>query len=173
MELVGFSNSNKVKNHCILGLKGAPNWVAITLIDDNLPDGCMPDRTGKCFRNLFKSTRNQILFTIFRLIWNQTDVHLNPNQSENSKYNLISGWFNMISKRFLCVWVYWVQSASRGFVLCLWKHGIITIPVLFSKCALILFDSYLDIRHIYNEVGKTKSQPNIKWYNIWCVHVIF
>ena len=26
-----------------------------------------------------------------------------PNQSENCKYNLISVWFNMISKRFLCV----------------------------------------------------------------------
>ena len=32
--------------------------------------------TEKSFRNLIKSTRNQIVFTIFRLIWNQTDVHL-------------------------------------------------------------------------------------------------
>ena len=29
--------------------------------------------TGKSFRKLIKSTRNQILFTIFRLIRNQTD----------------------------------------------------------------------------------------------------
>ena len=38
----------------------------------------------------FNSNRNQIVFTIYRLIWNQTDVCLIPNQSENSKYNLIS-----------------------------------------------------------------------------------
>ena len=35
-----------------------------------------------------QSTRNQIVFTIFRLIWNQTDVRLDPNQSEKGKYNL-------------------------------------------------------------------------------------
>ena len=33
--------------------------------------------------------QNQIVFTIFQLIWNQTDVRLVPNQSENGKYNLI------------------------------------------------------------------------------------
>ena len=37
--------------------------------------------TEKCFRNLVKSTRIQIVFTIFRFIWNQPDVHLVPNQS--------------------------------------------------------------------------------------------
>ena len=35
--------------------------------------------TEKYFRNLMKSTRNQIVFTIFRLIWNKTDVRLDPN----------------------------------------------------------------------------------------------
>ena len=45
--------------------------------------------TEKSFRNLIKSTRNQIVFTIFRLIWNQKDVRLVPNKLENSKYNLI------------------------------------------------------------------------------------
>ena len=54
-------------------------------------------------RNLIKSTRNQIVFTMYRLIWNQTNVRLNPNQSEKGKYNLISVSFNKISKRFLCV----------------------------------------------------------------------
>ena len=34
-------------------------------------------------RNIIKSTRNQIVFTIFRLIWYQTYVRLVPNQSEN------------------------------------------------------------------------------------------
>ena len=61
--------------------------------------------TGKYFRNLIESTRNQIVFTIFRLIWIQMDVRLVPNQSENRKYNLISGWFNDISEIFLCVYV--------------------------------------------------------------------
>ena len=32
--------------------------------------------TENFFRNLIKSNRNQIVFTIFCLIWNQTDVHL-------------------------------------------------------------------------------------------------
>ena len=57
----------------------------------------------KYFRNLIKSTWNQIVFTIFRLIWSQTDIRLDPNQPENSKYNLISGWINKIPKSFLSV----------------------------------------------------------------------
>jgi len=60
--------------------------------------------TEKSFRNLIKSTWNQIVFTIFRLIWFQTDVRLVPNQSVHGKYNLISGWFNKI---FVCVWIKW------------------------------------------------------------------
>ena len=51
-------------------------------------------------RNLIKSNRNQNAFSIFRLICNQTDVRLVPNQSKNGKYNLISVWFNKI---YLCV----------------------------------------------------------------------
>ena len=31
-------------------------------------------------KNLIKSNQNQIVFTIFRLIWNQSDVRLVPNQ---------------------------------------------------------------------------------------------
>ena len=61
----------------------------------------------KSFRNLVKSNRNQIIFTIFRLIWNQTDVHSVPNQRENGKYNLISLWSNKIS---LCESLYgWIR----------------------------------------------------------------
>ena len=56
--------------------------------------------TEKSFRNLIKSNRNQIVFTIFRLIRHQTDVRLVSNLSENGNYNLISVWFNKIS---LCV----------------------------------------------------------------------
>ena len=58
--------------------------------------------TEKSFRNLIKSTRNKIIFTIFWLIWNQTAVSSVPNQSENGKHNQISGWFNKTSERFLC-----------------------------------------------------------------------
>ena len=61
------------------------------------------EHAEKTFRNLIKSHRNQIVFTIFQLIWNQTDVRLDPNQSENGKYNLISVRVNKISKIFLCV----------------------------------------------------------------------
>ena len=71
---------------------------------------CLPTRmavtswhTDKSFRIFLKSNRKQIVFTIFRLIWNQTDVRSVPNQSENGKYNLISVWFNKIWKIFPCV----------------------------------------------------------------------
>ena len=56
------------------------------------------------FLNVFKSTENQIVFTIFRLIWNKNDFHFDQNQSENGKYNLILGWFNKIQKRFICMY---------------------------------------------------------------------
>ena len=46
-------------------------------------------------RNPFKILLNQpeirLYLTIFRLIWIQTDFGLDPNQSENDRYNLISG----------------------------------------------------------------------------------
>ena len=38
------------------------------------------------------------------MIWIQTDIRLDPNQSEKGEYNLISGWFDEISKKFLCVY---------------------------------------------------------------------
>ena len=60
--------------------------------------------TEKSFQNLIKSKWNQIVFTIFLLIWIDMNVRLDPNQSENGKYNLILFWFNKISKRFLCVY---------------------------------------------------------------------
>ena len=46
--------------------------------------------TDKYFRNLIKSTRNNFVFTMQQLIWFQTVVRFDPNQSENAKYNLIS-----------------------------------------------------------------------------------
>ena len=59
--------------------------------------------TEKSFLNLIKSTQNQIVFTIFRLICNQTDVRVVQNQSKSGKYNLISVWLNKILKIFLYV----------------------------------------------------------------------
>ena len=52
-----------------MGFRGTPTWDAL--------------HTEKSFRILIISNRNQIVFTIFRLFWNQTDV----------RYNLISVWF--------------------------------------------------------------------------------
>ena len=68
-----------------------------------MEDGFM-SHTEKYFRNLIKSNRNQIVFTMHPLIWNQTDVCLVPDQSENDKYNLILVCFNNISARFPCDW---------------------------------------------------------------------
>ena len=70
------------------------------------------------FQILIKSTRNQIVFNIFLLIWIQTEVRLDPNQSENGKYNLISRRFNKIQKITLCVCykcsiVHWVTQYMR------------------------------------------------------------
>ena len=45
--------------------------------------------TEKSFRNLNKLNLSPIVFNIFQLIQNQTDVRLVPNQLENDKYNLI------------------------------------------------------------------------------------
>ena len=39
-----------------------------------------PVHAEKSFRNLLKSTQNHIVFTIFRLIWIQTDIRLDSKQ---------------------------------------------------------------------------------------------
>ena len=64
---------------------------------------------GRC-RNFDESTfdyywinRNQIVITIYRLIWNQTKFRLVLNQSRIGKIQSNSGLFNEIEKRFLCV----------------------------------------------------------------------
>ena len=53
--------------------------------------------------NHIKGNRNQIVFNIFRLIWDQTELHLVQIQTENGKYNQNLVWINQIQKRFLCV----------------------------------------------------------------------
>jgi len=74
-------------------MKRAFNWVPIMPSDataDLTLFSSLALHTEKTFWNLVNSNLNHIVFTIFRLIWNQTDVHLDPNRSENGKYNLIS-----------------------------------------------------------------------------------
>ena len=53
--------------------------------------------TEKSFWNCIKSNPNQIVFTIFPLIRNQTELFFVPNQSEKGIYNLIP----VISTRML------------------------------------------------------------------------
>ena len=52
----------------------------------------MPSRVTQrfFFRNLIKSSWNQIVFTIFWLNWIKMEVPLDLNQPENGKYSLIS-----------------------------------------------------------------------------------
>ena len=51
-----------------------------------------PVYTQKSFWNLIKSNLIQIVYTVFRLIWIQTNVRWVPNQSVQGKYNMISVW---------------------------------------------------------------------------------
>ena len=87
------------------------------------------------FRNLIKSNRDQIVFTILRLIWNQMDsIRLVLNQSVHGKYNLISVWFDKIPKKLL-----WVSrrigaippssSAQHFFCWC----------IIFFSCHFLIF----------------------------------
>ena len=78
----------------------------------SLSDSCTPVccTHREFFFNLVKSTRNQIVFTIFRIIWIQTKVRLDLNenpfgskQSENGNYNLI--WVHLPRlKKYFSVW---------------------------------------------------------------------
>ena len=61
-------------------------------------------------RNLFKPKSDCIYH--FPIDLDPKDVRLDPNQSENSKYNLISLWFKEISKRYICV--YFVTPRWNG-----------------------------------------------------------
>ena len=58
--------------------------------------------TEKYFFESYQINRNLIVFT--GLMWNKTEFHVVPNQSENGKYNLILVSYNKIQKRFLCVY---------------------------------------------------------------------
>ena len=52
------------------------------------------------FRNLIKSNRNYIVFTIFRLIWNQTDANL-PIEYPMERYHLICVKYDIRIRKIL------------------------------------------------------------------------
>ena len=68
---------------------GCRKNATVSLSDKNT-HSLLSERLGNLFEIVIKSTRNQIVFTIVRLIWNQTNVRLVPHQSKYGKYNLIS-----------------------------------------------------------------------------------
>ena len=51
-----------------------------------------------------RNNRNQIVFTILRLFFNQLEFRLVTNQSENLEYNLVSVDLTAFRKDF-CLWV--------------------------------------------------------------------
>ena len=74
----------------------------------------MGTHTEKSFRNLIESIWNQIVVTIFQLIWIQADLSLDPNQSGNGNSNLISDWFNKISLSLAGHYVDQFLAPSKG-----------------------------------------------------------
>ena len=124
----------------------------------NLECSMWPIHTQKSFRNLIKSYRNQIVFTIFRLIWNQTNVHLAPNQSKNGTYNLILVCFNKIPKRFLCFncllifdnskphynqrFCYFLELSSHLFIVCFDSWLVFILQFKFRKSLFTVFPQY-------------------------------
>ena len=94
-------------------------------------------------RNIFDILLNQpkirlYLLTIFRLICILTNVRLIPNQSENGKYNLISGWFNKTSKRFRCVYE-WSPDWRRFRILELVPEFLESFELEFSSLGHFFF----------------------------------
>ena len=57
-------------------------------------------RTLYTQKNLIKPTRNQIVFTLFWLIWNQTDVRLVPNGSYSKRKIVNKIWLQFDLIRF-------------------------------------------------------------------------
>ena len=52
----------------------------------------------------FTQRNNQNVFTILRLIWDQTEFCLDQNQSGNGTYNSNFDWFDEVQKIFICVY---------------------------------------------------------------------
>ena len=73
--------------------------------------------TEKSFRNLIKSNRNKIVYTIFRLIWNQTDTVRLLFQINRCMVNTI--WFQVdlirFRKNFSVCASHWVRTFETQF----------------------------------------------------------
>ena len=91
---------------------------------------------------------------------------MDPNQSKNGKYNLISGWFNKISKRFL-----WFQ-----------KH--ICLCVMSWMMAQLQFQSWTNLQFLFILKLNTSDLSNIvdnyphpqirmSWINIYIFSFYF
>ena len=62
-------------------------WGAVSVLEfPCIPAQTDPKNLVSFFLNLVKSNPNQIVFTIFQWICSEKNVHLVPNQSENSKF---------------------------------------------------------------------------------------
>ena len=100
---------SRYKNKCLLISATLP-WLSSSLGPIKL---CVRTRIKKnCLytkRNVFKILLNQTEIRLYLPFsdWFGTENGLRPfavlNQSVHGKYNMISVWFNNISKRFLCV----------------------------------------------------------------------
>ena len=86
-------------------------------------------------RRKIHTNQNQIVFIIFRLIWNQTDFRLIPKQSENSKYNL-----------FPITWTR--MRVFPSYLLCallLFPFHLLPSPVHLTGCSFCFFPGFLAI----------------------------
>ena len=73
------------------------------MLTDNIPAGVPGEFL---FDILFNHPISDCIYHFLIDLEQQTDRHLDPNQSKNGKYDLISGWFNKILKKnSLCVCV--------------------------------------------------------------------
>ena len=112
---------------------------------------------------------------LFEILWNRTGIRLCLtfshwfgtklvrlvwNQLENGKYNLTSGWFNNISKRFLCVW--WIGCEVSEIGGCAWaelKNRIAVAAITNIVVVFIRSITYMFIVCIY------------KYIYILCIHM--
>ena len=90
------------------GVSGdAERWQSFGSISSVEAIYCSTVHTGKYFPNLIESNRDQIVFImhwLIRISKRTVSVCCSKSIEENSKYNLISVWFNKIWKIFLCVY---------------------------------------------------------------------
>ena len=92
-----YDYSCRIKKNLYVATSKDPPTSKLNFLQDHSRLTISP-HTEKTFRNLIKLTRNQIVFTIFRLIWHQTDVCL-VFQINRKMVNTIWFLFNLIRFR--------------------------------------------------------------------------